>query len=318
MLKGLLSRAKAKLTSETSATSSPVALEAPPANSRERARALVMGLQDSICTGLEQFDGGARFEEESWGFAGQHLTNTHAVAVEGFAEETAVGPREIDHFEDAELGRLFRPTAAHRLRLTQPEVDDFARLDVPIKARSNDVEAAGLAAHHPAGFTELTHVAKDQGTDAMAVTQGKQTFGGTDHQAEGPAQLKAGVQAMAERLRPSSSAAVLEPLSQAAVLDNQLSPTLNLNVLFAGLQLEPAEQRRLQEASQELLEGLEEQAKEQGLGDSFFLHLAAHQEQRGHDPTAGVDQLGVLIAKAKRAEGDQHHPVAIPPVPALN
>ena len=66
MLKGLLSRAKAKLTSETSATSSSLALEAPPANSRERARALVMGLQDSICTGLEQFDGGARFEEESW------------------------------------------------------------------------------------------------------------------------------------------------------------------------------------------------------------------------------------------------------------
>ena len=41
-----------------------------------------------------------------------------------------------------------------------------------------------------------------------------------------PAQLKAGVQAMAERLRPSSSAAVLEPLCQAAVLDNQLSPCL--------------------------------------------------------------------------------------------
>ena len=43
---------------------------------------------------------------------------------------------------------------------------------------------------------------------------------------------------MAERLRPSSSTDVLEPLCQAAVLDNQLSPTLNLNVLFAGLQLE--------------------------------------------------------------------------------
>ena len=66
MLKGLLSRAKAKLASETSATSGPIALEAPPANSRERARALVMGLQDSICAGLEQFDGGGRFEEESW------------------------------------------------------------------------------------------------------------------------------------------------------------------------------------------------------------------------------------------------------------
>ena len=47
-------------------------------------------------------------------------------------------------------------------------------------------------------------------------------------------------------------------------------------------------------------------------------HEAAHQEQRGHDPAAGVDQLGVLIAKAKRAEGDQHHPVAIAPVPALD
>ena len=121
------------------------------------------------------------------GFAGQHLPNTHAVAVEGFAEETAVGPREIDHFEDAELGRLFRPTAAHRLRLTQPEVDDFARLDVPIEARANDVEAAGLAAHHPAGFTELTHVAKDQGANAMAIPQGKQPFRGADHQAEGSA-----------------------------------------------------------------------------------------------------------------------------------
>ncbi len=89
-----------------------------------------------------------------------------------------------------------------------------------------------------------------------------------------PALLKAGVKAMVERLRPGCSSAVLEPLSQAAVLDNQLSPTLNLNVLFAGLQLEPLEQRQLQEASQQLLEGLEEQAQQQGLADSFFLHLA--------------------------------------------
>ena len=29
-------------------------------------KALLMGLQDSICTGLEQLDGDGRFQEESW------------------------------------------------------------------------------------------------------------------------------------------------------------------------------------------------------------------------------------------------------------
>jgi coproporphyrinogen III oxidase len=42
------------------------ALEAPPSDSRRRAKALLMGLQDSICAGLEQFDGEGSFQEESW------------------------------------------------------------------------------------------------------------------------------------------------------------------------------------------------------------------------------------------------------------
>lgn len=42
------------------------ALEAPPTDSRQRARDLLMGLQDSICQGLEQLDGDGRFLEESW------------------------------------------------------------------------------------------------------------------------------------------------------------------------------------------------------------------------------------------------------------
>jgi coproporphyrinogen III oxidase len=42
------------------------ALEAPPSDSRQRARELLMGLQDSICAGLEQLDGEGRFQEESW------------------------------------------------------------------------------------------------------------------------------------------------------------------------------------------------------------------------------------------------------------
>ncbi|WP_094585022.1 oxygen-dependent coproporphyrinogen oxidase [Synechococcus sp. BO 8801] len=41
-------------------------MEMPPADSRSRAKALLMGLQDSICAGLASLDGGADFEEQSW------------------------------------------------------------------------------------------------------------------------------------------------------------------------------------------------------------------------------------------------------------
>ena len=42
------------------------ALELPPEDSRRRARAMVMGLQDEICAGLESLDGEGTFVEESW------------------------------------------------------------------------------------------------------------------------------------------------------------------------------------------------------------------------------------------------------------
>ncbi|MFM7315154.1 MAG: coproporphyrinogen III oxidase, partial [Cyanobium sp.] len=38
----------------------------PPADSRQRARALLMGLQESICAGLQALDGEGIFREESW------------------------------------------------------------------------------------------------------------------------------------------------------------------------------------------------------------------------------------------------------------
>ena len=39
----------------------------PPAkNSRDRAKKLVLGLQDEICAGLETIDGEGKFLEESW------------------------------------------------------------------------------------------------------------------------------------------------------------------------------------------------------------------------------------------------------------
>jgi coproporphyrinogen III oxidase len=55
-------------TSAASSVATPDALTAslPPADSRARAKALLMGLQDSICAGLEALDGGGHFQEESW------------------------------------------------------------------------------------------------------------------------------------------------------------------------------------------------------------------------------------------------------------
>jgi coproporphyrinogen III oxidase len=50
--------------SPDSLPSEPLAM--PPADSRARARALLLGLQDSICAGLQQLDGEGRFQEESW------------------------------------------------------------------------------------------------------------------------------------------------------------------------------------------------------------------------------------------------------------
>ncbi|GDX73517.1 oxygen-dependent coproporphyrinogen-III oxidase [Cyanobium sp.] len=41
-------------------------MEMPPVDSRSRARALLMGLQDSICQGLQALDGEGKFQEESW------------------------------------------------------------------------------------------------------------------------------------------------------------------------------------------------------------------------------------------------------------
>ena len=61
MVRSLLKRLKGKILLSSYATG-----ERPPSDSRARARALVQGLQNDICAGLEQLDGSAHFQEESW------------------------------------------------------------------------------------------------------------------------------------------------------------------------------------------------------------------------------------------------------------
>lgn len=77
----------------------------------------------------------------------------------------------------------------------------------------------------------------------------------------------------------------LETSIEAAVLDNYVSPTVNLNVFH---QILPSEDRhiylQLQQAVKVLMERLQEKAKQKGLSDSFFVHYAPN---LGKHPNGG-------------------------------
>ena len=104
--------------------------------------------------------------------------------------------------------------------------------------------------------------------------------------AEVPLQLEQGLQACLARLMPALGPAERQELSQQAVLDNQVSPTLNLNGLFARIGDDQRRLRSLQEQALQILETLLEQAGARGLGQSFFLHLAPNLGSRN-----GQEQL---------------------------
>ncbi|QNI85397.1 glucosylglycerol 3-phosphatase [Synechococcus sp. PROS-7-1] len=70
---------------------------------------------------------------------------------------------------------------------------------------------------------------------------------------------------------------------QRAILDTQVSPTINLNSLFSLIPNDVARQRQLQVMLQELMDALMAMAAAEGLGHSFFLHVA---------PNLGRDQEG--------------------------
>ena len=106
-------------------------------------------------------------------FPGQGLADPHPVAVEGFAEEAAVGSGEIDHLEDAELGLLHAPAAALRQGITRSEMDDLAWFHVSVKNSADDVETTGLTADNPLGISQIADVTKHQGADAVTIAQGE-------------------------------------------------------------------------------------------------------------------------------------------------
>ncbi|TCK08588.1 glucosylglycerol 3-phosphatase [Marinobacterium mangrovicola] len=66
----------------------------------------------------------------------------------------------------------------------------------------------------------------------------------------------------------------LSVLVEACVLDNQVSPTLNINTLYHHFRHQPEQYAEIQQLAITFSEALLERAAAAGLGDSFFIHYA--------------------------------------------
>ena len=75
-------------------------------------------------------------------------------------------------------------------------------------------------------------------------------------------------------LLPECSTTTLDSIASTAVLDTQLSPTVNLNGVFPLVPDSLERQRALQVMLEQLMEQLLTEAESQGLEGSFFLHVA--------------------------------------------
>ena len=75
-------------------------------------------------------------------------------------------------------------------------------------------------------------------------------------------------------LLPELTAAQCGTLARAAVLDTQVSPTINLNGIFDQVPGDVPRQRALQQMLEQLMQQLLDEAAAKGLETSFFLHVA--------------------------------------------
>ena len=87
---------------------------------------------------------------------------------------------------------------------------------------------------------------------------------------------------------PSFPNQIIENLIKNSILDTQLSPTINLNNIFALFPDSIDQQRALQSMLEELMQNLEQEAINIGFEGSFFLHVA---------PNLGRDKKGRELLK---------------------
>lgn len=110
-----------------------------------------------------------------------------------------------------------------------------------------------------------------------------------------PQRLREALVPLLEQFLPQSDQALRAQLLDRIVLDNAVSPTLNINLLIEQMQGETHRIRRLQEQCLNLLLSLLDQAKQEELSDRFFVHLAPNLGQEGERERlrpAAADQPG--------------------------
>ena len=91
---------------------------------------------------------------------------------------------------------------------------------------------------------------------------------------------------------PLYSMEQIAELAHAAVLDTQVSPTVNLNGIFAVIPDDVEKQRTMQTLLQRLMQTLLADAVQQGLGGSFFLHVAPNLGRNAN----GMERLKPAVA----------------------
>ena len=103
--------------------------------------------------------------------------------------------------------------------------------------------------------------------------------------AEAPIRMEALLMDRLSALLPDVGMEVLAALAKAAVLDTQVSPTINLNGIFALVPGDVSAQQALQTMLSELMHQLLAEAADQGLEGSFFLHVAPNlgRDAQGHE-----------------------------------
>lgn len=99
-----------------------------------------------------------------------------------------------------------------------------------------------------------------------------------------PERLHQSLPPLLEQTLPGSDREQRQQLLDRIVLDNAVSPTLNINLLIERLEGDVPRIQQLQEQCREQLQQLLDQAAAAGLAGSFFLHLA---------PNLGLDEGGV-------------------------
>lgn len=127
-----------------------------------------------------------------------------------------------------------------------------------------------------------------------------------------PHRLNDSLQRLLSQSPYSLEQSTIDRLLASSVLDNPVSPTLNINAFFHHWREQPALYAQLQADGAALLQGLLDEATRQGLPHSFFVHYAPNlgRDAQGHERmrpvqagSAGTTDLQFMLRGAVKEAG---------------